>query len=71
MIAIYLWVGGLGGALCVLGCIWFRDKMDDLEDTMDRVEFELSRLREEVKECTRNTHSQNLICDFSSTRTER
>lgn len=55
---IYIWIGGLGGALVVLGCMWFRDKMDDLEDTIDSVEFELIRLREEVKDL-----NVSRICD--------
>lgn len=49
MVVLYLWCGGLGGALLVLGAMWIREKVDDMEDSVETLEFEIVRLREELK----------------------
>ena len=49
MVVLYLWCGGLGGALLVLGAMWIREKVDDMEDSVETLDFEIVRLREELK----------------------
>ena len=33
----------------VLGAMWIREKVDDMEDSVETLEFEIVRLREELK----------------------